>query len=225
MSLNKNAHKPPAARLGAVLILTLSCLALAACAGGHDHTANISSATRPRAAQATTAPRPTGPGGFLASDADADQDDAGKQSFYLKPSRHDSFVTEGEGPKATAADRRAVTTLVKRYYAAGAAEDGARACPMLSSALRAGLSETWGSTGRTGGGTGCTMALSLFFRQQRQLLEAADVATMVVVDVRVRDDRATALLGFRAIPVGSIHIEREHGVWRMDDLLHKALPS
>jgi hypothetical protein len=69
---------------------------------------------------------------YLATDEDADQDDNGDPRYYLKPSMQDTFIPPWEGAEASRSDRLAIASLVKRYYTAAAAEDGAHACTMLS---------------------------------------------------------------------------------------------
>jgi hypothetical protein len=124
------------------------------------------------------------------------------------------------GHAANAADERAVTALVKRYYAAGAAGDGARACLLLYSEIAGSVVEQYGRPlgppalrGKT-----CAAVMSKLFKQRRRQL-AADRATLEVTGVRVEGDRGYALLSSTKMPVGYIVLRREHDDWKVGALL------
>lgn len=198
--------------LVALLTAVLVSLGICACARSnivaHPHT---SSATETTLSTATS-------GSYLASDEDNDSDDVGNRSFDLTPTIHDSFIAAGEGKRADPAERLTVTALVKRYYTAAAAEDGGEACKLLYSTIASGLAEGQAQSTQRAGAS-CAAALSRLFKQQHPSLVADDVPTMSVIEVRVKGEFATATLGFRAVPVAGIRLEREAGIWRMDALL------
>ncbi len=193
-------------RLAAASLAALLCLGAGGCASNRAHSGTRSN---PYAYKGLTVD------GYLASDADADTDDNGEKSSYLKPSSNDTYVSKNDPIEADPQDRRAIATLIERYYTAAAAADGARACPLLYSALLAGLDE--------GGAAGCAAALSSLFKQQHELLRQENVATMVVFDVRVKDGVARALVGFKTTPIGKFDIRREAGGWKIDSLLDTAV--
>jgi ketosteroid isomerase-like protein len=162
---------------------------------------------------------------YLASDEDDDQDDDGDPRYYLKPSMQDTFVPPWEGARASRSDRLAIAALVKRYYTAAAAEDGAQACAMLSADIVAGLSEEPQSSSSPTRQSACAVALSRVYKTQHRLLEEDDVSTMVIADVRINHDVATAIVGFRSMPVGSLRLRRQKGAWKIDAILDDRMLS
>ena len=117
------------------------------------------------------------------------------------------------GHAASAADRQAVTALVKRYYRAVAAADGRTACSLMYSSLEQGIAEDYGqppgppyARGKT-----CPVVMSKIFKNQPGY-PTAFVGT-AVTDVRIYMDRGFALLRSKATPSGEIFLEREHGAW------------
>lgn len=124
------------------------------------------------------------------------------------------------GHAAGVADQRAVTALVRRYYVVAAAGDGATACLLLASPIAGSVVEAYGGSvgppalrGKT-----CAAVISKLFKERRRQL-AADNATLKVTGVRVKGDRAYALLSATTMPVGDILLRREQGAWRIWGLL------
>jgi hypothetical protein len=145
------------------------------------------------------------------------------------PSRADvaaaKDITE-YGQEASSADRHAITALVKRYYAAAAADDGATACALIYSPLSESVAEDYGQApgpaslqGRT-----CQVVMSKFFRQVPGQ-PAAVLATTEVTGVRVKGRRGFALLRSKAVPEGDIPVERELGTWKIGTLIGDPLPG
>lgn len=191
--------------LPAVVLLVSLLLLLSACG---------SPGNGPRSAGATTT---NTIGSYLKADADRDNDDYPRP---IKPGEpNDTFSPPAYGRVAPRADRQAIEGLVKRYYAAAAAGDGARACPLLYPSVAAGL----GETDPGGAGGGCSAVMTRLFRQQRAQLAADDVATMVVVAVRIGSSRGAATVGFRKAPVGIIYVKRDRRAWKIDSLLDTEL--
>lgn len=152
--------------------------------------------------------------GYLKSDEDKDQDDEGPSLS----TREDNLEPLAFGPEAAPTDRHAITILLKRYYSVAVAGKGAAACQMIDSSLNTGLSEGQSPpTGRTG--SGCAAVVTRLLVTQHAQLAADDVATMVVVDVRVKRARARAPVGFHTQPVGRIELRRERGAWRLAALI------
>src|SRR5690242_11761264 len=73
------------------------------------------------------------------------------------------------GRAATGADQQAITTLIKRYYAAAAAEDGAQACSLLVPFVAEAVPENYGHQPGLHGRS-CAVVMSKFFRQRHHLL-------------------------------------------------------
>jgi hypothetical protein len=121
------------------------------------------------------------------------------------------------GHAAGAGERRIATTLVKRYFAAAAAEDGARACRLLVPLLAeiaAEANEHAPAADRT-----CPAALSRLFRRHHPLLVHKS-ASLEAIAVRVRGRRMLVVLEFPPLPEArQIEERRVGGVWRMFSIL------
>jgi hypothetical protein len=132
-----------------------------------------------------------------------------------------SILTYGHA--ASVADRRAITALVERYYAAAAAEDGAKACSMITSTFATAIPEDYGQAPGPaylrGAGT-CQAVMSRLLKHVHRQLPAA----IKVTEVRVGGNQARALLGSRTTPASFILVERERGTWKIDGLLGGPLP-
>jgi hypothetical protein len=125
---------------------------------------------------------------------------------------------------ASPADRRAITALVKRYYVAAAADNGAEACGMMYSILAESIPETYG---RPPGppelrGKTCAVVMSKLFKhvagQPPPVLAATKVTGMHLVGVR----KGLVELHSTAMSIGEIEVERERGVWKIAGLIGRA---
>jgi hypothetical protein len=155
----------------------------------------------------------TSEGGYLHYDGDNDE------RTQDEPGGHDDDVQPAAYPsEATAIDRRAIASVVKRYFAAAERGDAASACALLRSSLASELDRQ-----RSGG---CRAALSQLFGEEHAQLLADDVATMVLIGARVGDEDnvSTALLGFRAEPEQEILVEREGKAWKLGSPLGSSPP-
>ncbi len=102
------------------------------------------------------------------------------------------------GHEAEGVERRVITALVERYYAAAAADDGARACSMLYSIIEEAVAEDYGQPpgppelrGKT-----CAVVMSkIFKRVPRQ--PSAVLAHTQVTGVRVKGKRGFVQLDLR----------------------------
>jgi hypothetical protein len=125
------------------------------------------------------------------------------------------------GRAASAADRRAVTSVVKSYYAAAAAGDAVRACSLMYSIFAEEIPEEYGESppGPPGlHGTTCAAVLAKLFKQQHRRL-VADLATLEVTRVRLKGRRGLAILHFRTAAHREIPVHRERRAWKIDALL------
>jgi hypothetical protein len=202
----------------ALLATALLGLALVACGSTGKTTSSrpltSDSPTLPAATVATTRSRAVRSGGYLKEDGDKDGDDHGRP---VRGENDDLTLFAAYGRRASSADARAITALVKRYYAASATEDSATACSLLSSSLITGVVTEQSQTGQ-GAGKTCPASIAPLLKQQHQQLVADDVATMVVTSVHVKGDLGLAALGFRTMPEAEIVVEREGQAWRIDAL-------
>jgi hypothetical protein len=128
---------------------------------------------------------------------------------------------ETVGVAGSAADRQAITAMVKRYYAAMAANDGATACSLLNRSLANALPEDYGNKFDPPymRGSTCSVVLSKMF-MHRHGHPTSDVSGMEVTGVRVVNGiAAVALLRSPTMPLGETSLRREDGRWTMDQML------
>jgi hypothetical protein len=138
-------------------------------------------------------------------DNDADHNDDDAQFFNY-------------GHAANAPDRQASIALVRHYFAAAAAADGARACRLLVPFVAEAVVENEGKSPRLRGRT-CSVVMSKLFGFHRRLL-AAKNATLKVLAVRVQGDKALVVLDFPSIAeVRQIGERRVGNAWKLQDLL------
>lgn len=131
---------------------------------------------------------------------------------------------EGWGQPATAAERRAITALVKGYYAAVATNNGATACSLMYSLFAEEIPELYGEPPGDPSlrGDTCAKVMAKVFTQRRRQL-AAGVPTLKVSNVRLKKRRGLVLLRFKGTPEREIHVHRERRVWKIDQLLDDGL--
>lgn len=210
------ASTDPARKTGAIALALFAslCLTMDGCSSGQTVSHRLTSTSTVGHGAPWTSKTHT----YLASDADSDRDDSDR-SYALEPSEHDSFVGSSLGAGATPPDRRAIARLLVRYYAAAAAGDGAAGCALLSRSLAGSMA----IEANPSHSESCATALSRVFAQQHSLLAEDEVSTMSVVEVRVKGGEATALVGFRRMPVGIIRLLHEDGTWRLNALFDRGL--
>jgi hypothetical protein len=117
-------------------------------------------------------------------------------------------------------DRRQMTAVLKRYYAAAAAEDGVEACALMYSLFAEEVPEDE-SPAALRGQSCATVAASLFKQRHRELV--ADNATFRVTLVRVSGRRGLALLKFGNRPERDIRMHREGHRWKVEELLDSGM--
>jgi hypothetical protein len=123
------------------------------------------------------------------------------------------------GHAADAADRGQSVALIKRYFAAAAAANGARACSLLAPFIAESVVEDDGRTTALYGNS-CAAVMSKLFKLHHALLLAKD-ESMRIPSIRVEgSDKALAILEFTAIPeVRQIAERRVGGTWYVLELL------
>jgi hypothetical protein len=182
--------------VGLLALVTLG-LALAACGSSSGHV--------PPGLAGSSATEPNFSTHHNDRDNDGDHnDDDGKVLFY--------------GHAADASDQRASSTLVRSYFAAAAAENGAQACALLAPFVAESVPEEDGHSPQLRGKT-CTVVMSKLFKLHHKPL-AAKSASLQVIAVRVEDQKALVVLDFPNVPeVRQIAERRIAGTWRLLDLL------
>jgi hypothetical protein len=231
----------------ALSAIALLCLCLIACGGvrkSTDSTFQVSSRAAVAGGVAATTSSTPPIRGYVVNDYDnddhssnysddGDNDDSNKpkdkdndsdnksNSYY---DRDDKSV-RGFGQAASAVDAQAVTAVVRRYFAAAAAQDGTTACSLVVSDLARAVPE---DLGRSPGppyarGNTCAVVMSKMFKENRPQLTAY-AAMLKVTGVRLKGDRGLAVLGFRTLPGRQIGVTREGDVWKLAALLDSELP-
>ena len=156
-------------------------------------------------------------GASMLGDEDADSQG---QSAYLDG---DDGEVSDSGQRASAGVERAITTLVRRYYAAAAAEDGARACSLMYYIIAESIPEKYARAPGPlylKGVDSCPALMTRVFRRLHAQLQAAPTVTAV----RVSGERADVLLGWKTLPAGFIKVRREGRVWKLEEPLAAPLP-
>ncbi|HEY2632239.1 MAG TPA: hypothetical protein VGI26_07670 [Solirubrobacteraceae bacterium] len=130
------------------------------------------------------------------------------------------------GQEASLADAQAITALVKRYYTAAAAADGATACSLIYSPLSESVAEDYGQAPAPASFAGktCQVVMSKLFRQVPGQPSAV-LASTQVTGVRVKERKGFALLRSKTMPEGDIPVVRELGTWRINTLIGVPLPG
>ncbi|MGN6372804.1 MAG: hypothetical protein ACTHM1_07415 [Solirubrobacteraceae bacterium] len=218
--------------MSAVLSL---CLGLAACGGSSGtHAAGRSDASTASAASppasttdqtASSAGTAAAAGGKKPSAAPVsgptppgDQDGDSPNNTALD--KDDSFITTF-GHAASPSERRKITDLVTRYYAAIASGDGATACSLLFFVFVESAAETYGQTSTdatAGRGKSCASVMSKVFGESRAQLTAENRALKVMA-VRIQHRRAWVLLRFSPDSVRRLILYREGSSWKVGEAL------
>jgi hypothetical protein len=189
----------------ACVVLALSAIGASACgstsksSSSHSATANVAASTGLASARSQR-------------DEDNDIDTRGMGS--VDPDR-DAVILYGRS--ADSADRRQITGLVKRYYTAAAAGEGAKACTMLNPLT----AESFVEDHRPGQGPSslqgntCAQVLSKLFKQRHQeLLE--DVASFRIGVVQLRGNYGLVLAPFLPAREMQLFVYHHGGTWTMD---------
>jgi hypothetical protein len=226
--------RPSAARrrartpLGLLAAVVLG-LGVTACGGADGKTGSVASTPGASSSSASSTSGPagtpsgSGSSGSLAShsppheDQDRDYDSAHPSSYFDS----DDLKPQDFPIQASPADIRAVTALIKRYFAAAAAGDGVTGCSLIYSLFEETIVETYGQPpagppalrGRT-----CAVVLSKLFKSSHGQL-AAEVRTLEVAGLRLDGNRGLALLRYHNIHGRRIEVHRERGAWKIDAVI------
>jgi hypothetical protein len=127
------------------------------------------------------------------------------------------------GYVGSVADAKAITALVKRYYAVAVAGDGAEACAMMPPGFVKAVPLDYGKLGPSylHGGKTCAAVVSLQFEHSRKQLTPAIQVTGVHFE---HSDRAYAMFGSKTTPASFIAVVREGASWRIGALIGGPLP-
>jgi hypothetical protein len=145
---------------------------------------------------------------------DRDNDADNKTGSYFDV---DDSISLGFGKSASAADRRAVSEAIARYYALAAAHDGVKACGLLAAPIAQSLPQTVGGFGGPTyyKGKTCGEVLTKIFEANVHQL-ATYATSMRVVKVGVENNEAVAVFAVKDHPGRAIRLRHEHGAWKVD---------
>lgn len=157
-------------------------------------------------------------------DGDNSSDNDNDANYDYQPNDngryHDSddagFVPAGQGPSA--ADRRTIVALVKRYYALADAGNSRGACQLITPRLRSVAMVQFGRYGPPflRGAYSCQEVMRRMFRRQHREL----TAPVTVTGIRITaPDHAFVLLGSPRMLASFLTPVRYRGRWMLDELL------
>lgn len=212
--------------IGALLATAAISALVSACGGSTQKTGTTG--ISPQDAAVTQASKEANPATYkypqapIETKKDADEDqDIGAPQDDVNPEQ-----ALGLTRTANAKDTRAITTLIKRYYAVAVAENGVAGCAMLFPTIAESVPEDFGLSPPGppyARGTTCAGVLTLTFRHFHPQL-ALEVPHLTVARVLIRGRNAQAILHFGKLPERVIMVEREGPRWRIGALLDSQMP-
>lgn len=126
------------------------------------------------------------------------------------------------GRAATTAERREIARLVKQYYAASAAGEGARLCSLLYDLIAETLVEQYASSPGLAGSDCASVASKLLAQRHAELV--VDAAALQLTRVRVKGPKAYAMVYFGKRPEPYLVLHRRRGAWRVQTPFAGGLP-
>jgi hypothetical protein len=205
----------------ALVALALIGTCLTACGAGKGANSNASTTSTPHQVYVSRIPTKVPPEpAKIKADADKDNDIGASDD----DTNNDSTLNFGHA--ADTADTQAITFLIKRYYAAAYAENGARACKMIYSTLEEAVPEDYGQSPPGQPymrGTTCAAVLTLLFKHDHPQL-TIEFPKLKISRVRLMEHHGIAILHFGALPERQISVGREGHIWKVDGLLDSEVP-
>jgi hypothetical protein len=184
-----------------LLAVGLLWIGLAACGGSGTettHDAGHTGASVRKVATTSTPPK---------KDRDGDTDN-----------NVDDYHVTSFGQVAGPADAHAITSLLLRYYATAAKEDGAKDCSLLTPFIEESLVEHDGHIPVLKGNTCAEVLTKLFKLNHRDILR--ERVNMKVGRIGVEGNRARVVLVFPAVPIiRTITMRRQGTRWTVLDTL------
>jgi hypothetical protein len=203
--------------------MVIATLAVALCACGGAGSTVTKTVKAPNPDDENIKPATTSGPAPVEAKADADKDNDIGAPYDDKNNR----LAFAFGRPASPSEQRAITTLVKRYYAAALAENGARGCALLYSTLAEAAPEDDsrepGTPAYMKGATTCREVLTKLFTHYHAQL-AAEQPKLEVTRVRLEEHHGFAFLSFHTMPERRISVQREGHVWKLSQILDEELP-
>lgn len=186
-------------------------LAASVCACGSSKPSTDSHVS-PSTAAADESPSETAR--LLRTDADKDND------FEAADDDTNNNSVLEYGHPASASDRRAIVSLLKRYYKVALAQEGAKACSLLYSMLAEGVPEDYGSYAGPVymRGNSCPTIMTKLFTHFHPVL-ALELPKFKVRWIGLEEHYGRAVLSFGRLPEREIRLAREGHTWKVDTLL------
>jgi hypothetical protein len=203
----------PMKRLLLLLSLLPVCVSLAAC-GGTGKGATAASHAAPNVPT-------TGASTTVAAANTPVKNDEGPNDNDDGPVFNDDTKAPAPVYTPTAADKRKIAVVVKRYYTAAVAGDAVAGCSMLRSALAKSIAEDYGQAPGPSflrGAKTCVAVMSRMFSHYHSQL-VAEAPTLKVTAVRFDGEYAIATLSFKALPALELPVELDRGGWKIDQML------
>jgi hypothetical protein len=150
-------------------------------------------------------------------DADKDNDGGGLSG----DEKNNTRTLDEFGRLANASDTRAIAALIKRYYTAALAEDGAKGCSMLYSTIEESVPEDYGTSPPSQPylrGATCRAVLTLLFKHYHPQI-ALEYPKLEVVAVHLRERQGVAVLRFGKLPERELPVGREGHTWKLKALI------
>jgi hypothetical protein len=191
-------------------LLASSLLAASVCACGSAK----STSSAPQASSGTSTSGDTSASTTSAAKSPAQQVDPAK-----------AIVDYGHA--ANPADNQTITTLVRRYYTAAAADDGAKVCSLIYSIFEEAIAEDYGRPPGPASlrGKTCAVVMSKLFKQ-RHKQQVTDLARLQVTGVRLQGGKGYVLLSFgKTGPGRYLFVKREHSTWKINSLIDTEVPA
>jgi hypothetical protein len=207
------------------LVVTLVSLTLAAtvafamsgCGGAGDTQGKVQQTTTEQTGAAKQA---TAQGSYSLRDGDRDSDD---EHPPLRFGNDDAPLLVDYGGRADPANTHTIEALVRSYYAASLAGNGAKACELLARSLAQAVPDEYGK-GAQAGGEGCRGPMSTLLAQQHARLLSQEIPTMLITGVHVKGKVGLAVLRFKTTPESQIILAREGGIWKINALFGAYMP-
>lgn len=125
----------------------------------------------------------------------------------------------GNGRAADGGELHAIATAVHDYYAAAAAEDGGRACQLMSLRFAKSVPIDYGRFGAPYmHGSTCPVVMRRLFAHEHSQL-SAEASTLRVREARLEGDHGFVLLHSRPLAVSKIRLRREGRSWKIESLV------
>ena len=173
----------------------------------------------PSPAPASTGPSKTSPPHYDApgtpkvKDANDTDDD---------PGSNDDEPVIDFGKAASPADTRAITTLVKRFYAVTSAANGTAICSLIYNVVAETIPEDYENSAGSKGHTCAEVMGKVFAKQHRQI--ARDRSKLRVTRVRVEGDKGIVIVYLGKHPEPYFLVHRQGSEWKMQRMFITTLP-